>query len=434
MEFGAYLEFGICYLGFNIFYMPRVKYLIVGGGIAGTTAAETIRKNDTDGSIIIVSDEPYCLYSRLMLSKPNFFLGKIPFDAIWLKKMEWYKKNNIKIILGKKAISINTKKKTVELEDGEVLQYKKLLLAIGGLPRKWDIEGAEKNGVLYLRSLDDAKAIISKIKKVKQAVSIGGGFTSFEMCEMLKLAGINVILIIREPFFLDPILDEPSGKIVEKALVNNGIKIIRNAMVKNVLGDKSVKGIELESGEKINCDIIIVGIGLYTPTDWIKNAGININRGILTNEYLKTNIADVWSAGDCAEFDDLILEEKIQLGNWVNAQNHGKIAGLNMLGKKQQFKMVSFYTTQGFGITVAFVGDVRSQNRKVIVRGTPESGSYGRLIVDNHDELVGATFINRTNELGATTKLIERNVRVATIRKELEDSKADLSRILNTTN
>lgn len=410
--------------------MLKTHYLIIGGGIAGTTAADTIRKNDSEGSITIVSDEPYALYSRIMLSKPNFFLGKIPLDSIWLKKMDWYKKNSINIILGKAAAGMNVKKKTIALEDKTVIQYEKLLLAIGGRVRKWEVEGENKNGIYYLRNLDDGKAIISKIKNIKKAICIGGGFTSFEMCDILKLRGLEVTSVIREPFFWDPILDEPSGKMIEKALIKSGIKIIHNAQVKKVFGEKTVKGIELDNESKIPCDLIMVGIGITTECEWIKSAGIKTKRGILADEYLETNIQNVWTAGDCAEFYDLILDEQVQLGNWVNAQNQGRIAGLNMAGKREPFQMVSFYTTQGFGITIGFTGDVRSENREVIKRGSPESNSYGRIIVDDHDELIGATFINRTQELGPISKLIEKEVKVKTMRKELEDSEFDLNKLL----
>src|SRR3989338_6694027 len=122
--------------------MEKVKYLIIGGGIAGTTAAETIRQNDPVGTIAIVSDEPYRLYSRIMLSKPNFFLEKIPFENVWLKKDSWYTENNIMLLAPKKAISLDTVKKEVKLDDWQVIRYEKLLLAVGGCARQWGIKGS----------------------------------------------------------------------------------------------------------------------------------------------------------------------------------------------------------------------------------------------------------------------------------------------------
>ena len=175
--------------------MEKIKYLIIGGGVAGTTAAETIRQQDPEGSCAIVSDEPYRLYSRIMLSKPNFFLEKIPFDQIWLKQADWYIQNNIALMAGKKATALDTAAKTVTLDDGTALAYEKLLLATGSCVRRWDITGAEKQNIFYLRTLDDAKQIIAKVKSTKRAIVIGGGFVGFEMCDMLRLANIDVTFI-----------------------------------------------------------------------------------------------------------------------------------------------------------------------------------------------------------------------------------------------
>lgn len=410
--------------------MQSVNYLIIGGGIAGTTAAETIRKNDPQGGIVLISDEPYRLYSRIMLSKPNFFLEKIPFDQVWLKTEDWYKNNNIEFMGGKKAVSLDTAGKIVGLDDGSKIQYERLLLAVGGCARQWSIPGSDKKGVYYLRTLDDAKAIIAAVKSAKKAVSIGGGFISFEMCEMLRMAGIEVELILRESYYWEPILDEPSGKIIENALEKGGVKIRRGAEVSEVLGGDSVEGVILKDGTTVPCQMIIVGIGVFCPFGWIKSAGVGVGRGIIANEYLETGVPDIWTAGDCAEFNDSILGERIQLGNWVNAQMQGKIAGLNMVGRKAPFRLVSFYTTQGFGITIAFVGDVRpAADQLIINRGLADEGSYARIIV-KEGEIIGATLMNRTAELGLISKLIEKDFKVSGWEQELRNAKFDLKSLV----
>ena len=410
--------------------MEKARYLIIGGGISGTTAAETIRRSDPTGSIIIVSDEPYRLYSRIMLSKPNFFLEKIPFDQIWLKKESWYTENNVQLVLGKSAVRLDSQVKTVTLNTGEKLRYEKLLLAVGGCARRWELPGAEKRGIFYLRTLDDAKTIMAAVKTVKHAVAIGGGFVSFEMCDMLRLAGINVTLLLRESYFWEPVLDKTSGRMIEAALEKGGVKIMRNTEVDKIIGQDSVEAVEINGGVKITCDMLVVGIGVFCPFSWLEAAGVKVGRGILANEYLETNLSDVWVAWDAAEFDDVILGEKIQLGNWVNAQMQGKIAALNIIGKRQPFRLISFYTTQGFGITIAFVGDVRIlQDRIVILRGSADAGSYTRVIAKD-GEIIGATLINCTRELSAISKLIEKDFKVVGREKELADASFDLKTLI----
>ena len=412
--------------------MTQFKYLIIGGGVAGTTAAETIKQNDPSGSIAIVSDEPHVFYSRIMLSKPIFFLEKIPFEQVYLKNETWYKERNIAFLGGKTAVGMNAEEKTVSLDDGAVLQYEKLLLAIGGYPRKWDpqkIQGSDKKGVCYLRTLEDAKKIIEGVKTAKSAVCVGGGFVSFEACELLRMKNIDTTLLIMEPHYWANVWDETSGLIVEEYLRQGGVNVLKNEEVEKVFGADRVESVRTKSGKDIPCQMVVVGIGLTFPVGPFKDC-MDCGHGIKTNEYLETNALDVWAAGDAVEFYDVAVGESVQLGNWVNAQVQGRVAGLNMLGKKQPFRMVSFYTTQGFGLSIAFVGDIRPlPDRTVITRGSRESKSYGRLILKDK-ELVGATLLNRTPEMAPISKLIEKDVDLSAHHAELADPNFDLKMLI----
>ncbi len=412
------------------------KYLIIGGGVAGTTAAETLRQNDKDGGVAIVSDEPR-MYSRIMLSKPNFFLGKIPFDQIWLREERWYAENKIDFIGETMAQNLDPQNKTITLKDGRILKYEKLLLATGGEARRWPIPGSDKKGVCYLRDLKEAQTLIENVKTAKQAIAIGSGFVSFEMCDMMRQADLEVTLVMREPYYWFPLLDEESARIIEDALQKGGVKIFRDAEVCEILGKEKIEGVILKDNTKIDCQFALIGIGLSCNLDWIKESGIKMNKGILTNEYLETNIPDIYAAGDVAEFNDLVLGEKIQLGNWVNAQVQGKTAAHNMLASfdklrtRQPFKMVSFYTCIGFGLNIAMSGDVRMKPEyRIIKRRSPESGSFARIIVDANDEIIGATFINRTQDMSVINKLIESDFKVASHETELADVNFNLKQLL----
>lgn len=423
--------------------MDHYKYLIIGGGVAGTTAAETIRMKDKESSIAIVSDEPR-MYSRIMLSKPNFFLGKIPFDSVWLRDEKWYADNKIDFIGESLAIKLDPQNKTVTLKstspektDERVLQYEKLLLATGGESRKWPLPGSDKKGICYLRDLAEGQNLIENVKTAKQAIAVGSGFVSFEMCEMMRMAGLEVTLVMREPYYWYPLLDEESSKMIEDALVKGGVKILRNAEVAEILGGERIESVILKDGTKIDCQLALVGIGLECHLDWLKDAGIEVNRGIIANEYLETNLPDVYAAGDVAEFNDLVLGERVQLGNWVNAQMQGRIAANNMIANgstplttKKPFKMVSFYTCIGFGLNIAMSGDVRvKDNCRVVKRGSPESGSFARIIIDCNDEIVGGTFINRTQDMQPINKLIETDFKVAGHETELSDLSFDIKQL-----
>jgi len=372
-----------------------------------------------------------------MLSKPNYFLGEIPFDKVWLKNKEWYENNQVTFLAGKTASSVNASEGQVGLSDGSQISYVKLLISTGMKTRKWSVDGSAKKGIYYLRTLEDGKAIIEAVKSKKKALIIGGGFISFEMADMLRLAGLDVSVILRENYFWEPLLDEPSGRMIEKAIKKADVNIVYNSEVRQVLGKNEVSGVELNNGNKIECDMIMCGIGVVCENMWLVDSEIDINKGIIANEFLETNISNIWAAGDCAEFKDVVLDEVIQIGNWVNAREQGRIAGLNMVGNKTAFNFVSFYTTQGMGITIAFVGDIRlKEDRQVIKRGSPETDSYGRIIVLNKGariEMEGATLINRTGEMATIAKIIGNNLDVSGRLEEIGDVNYDLKRLIENT-
>jgi len=408
--------------------MAASRYLIIGGGVAGTTAASTIRQNS---EITIVSDEPHYLYSRLMLSKPNFFLGKIPFDQIWLRDKKWYKTNRINFIGGKTAARLDHTNQQVTLDDGLILAYDKLLLATGVCPRPLPIPGIEKTGIHYLRTLDDGKSIIESVNEVKAAVTIGGGFISFEMANLLQLSGAKVSIIIREPRFWASILDATASSIIEQAIAESGVKLVLEAEVKEIQGKDKVTGVILKDNHIIACDLVICGIGAICNIDWLNESGVDIDRGILTDDHLKTNLPNIWGAGDAARFDDPILEEEVQLGNWVNAQEQGRVAALNMVGEDLLFTFVSFYTTHGFDSSITFVGNVRPQKEyTTITRHGPADNQHAQLmIVEN--ELVGAVLINQTAIMKVLTDIIRQNIKVNHKLDQLQNPDFDLNILLN---
>ena len=409
--------------------MQKFKYVIIGGGIAGTTAAETIRTKDADGSVLIITDEPYPLYSRVMLSKPAFLSPKDQKANIWLKSPGWYETNHIDLISGKSATALDTNAKTVTVE-GEIFTYEKLLLALGAHARKWTVPGVDKRGIYYLRTLDEAKEIAVAMETAKSVVVIGGSSVAFEAIEDLLLAGIAVTVIMLEKYFWEPMLDEESGRIVEKALTNAGVKIIRQSEVDEVFGDGDAEGIKLKTGEKINCDMILCGIGVIFPAEWIKSAGVNVERGIVVDEYLKTNVPDIWAAGDVAEYNDVILAGQCMAGNWMSAREQGVVSGLNMAGGQEVFKLVSFYTSNGFGLNIAFGGDIRIlPGRTVVSRGSVELGSCTKFILQGSN-IVGVTLVNRAYETGTIVKLIENRTDVSAKLKELADPGFDLKQLL----
>jgi NAD(P)H-nitrite reductase large subunit len=418
--------------------MQAYKYVIIGGGIAGTTAAETIRKNDAEGSIAIVSDEPHPLYSRVLLSKPKWVLGEQPFDNVWLKKDDWYIENNIHLFQGIRATELDASDKIISLSDGDCLQYEKLLLATGAHTRPWQVKGADKKGIHYLRTVDDAKALNEVAQgEPKKVIMIGSACVSFEIIEILVNRGFEVTEVMREKYFFEPQLSEEEVAPIEKTLEEKGVKIIREAEVTEVLGDEHVTGVRLNNGQELECDIILPFIGVVLPIDWLTKAGIATHKGIYANQYLETNVPDVWTAGDTTEGWDVMLEETVIMGNWMSARLQGEVAGKNMsTGEREAFAQVSFHTSHGFGYQIGWTGDVRSkvfgEERTVVHYPTEEENSYCRIIIDG-GRIIGGTTVNRPDLMSAITKIIKDKIEVGDAIEQLKEGTIDLKSVANKT-
>ncbi len=385
--------------------MRQIKYLIVGGGIAGTTASQSIRQNDTDGSIAIISNEPHYLYSRTLLSKPVFFLDKIPAENIFIKKEDWYIQNKIDILKSVSAVDLNTEKQIVRLSNNDEIQYEKLLIAIGSDPVNLNIEGCNLSGIFYVRTLDDIQKIKAVVKTAKSVICVGGGLVGFEMCDVLAKLKIPTSIIFREPYFFGNILDAKAGAILESGLIKNNIQIINNSQIQKFTGINAVAGVITSHNQNIQGDLIIVGIGSQPQFSFINSKILNINKGIVVNEYLETNIPNVWAAGDCAENYHPVLNEHTQLGNWSNSQIQGRVVGQNMVGKKQPMLYISAYITTGLGVNLAFLGSIKpSDSKREIVKIS--SNAYIKLIVDDQ-RVLGAVLINNPQNISMVLKAIE---------------------------
>lgn len=410
--------------------MSVTRFVIVGGGVAGTTAAETIRGLDPAGEITIFTDEAYPLYSRVMLSKPQFFLGQIPFAQVYLKPQSWYDERRIRLVTKARVTKLLPAKHAVKV-GRRTVRYDQLLLATGMQPMPWRIPGADKIGVHALRGLDDARRIMARLPQVRSAILVGGGFLTFELAELFVERGIPVTVLVREPYYWSLILEPAAGAMVHAAVARRRVKIRTQDEVLQVLGGRQVTGVLTKQGAKIAGDLVLVSIGAAFDQALVNGCGLELGRGICTDEYLQTMFPNVWAAGDTAEYHDLILGERVQMTNWVNAQEQGRVAGKNMAGQRVPFHFVSFYTTQGFGLSVAFVGDVRPlPQRTYLPRSTSDGHTYGRLIVDPEvDELVGATLINRTNEVMPLRQLIAGDRKVSPIAAQLQDPVFDLRQL-----
>ena len=413
--------------------MRKVKYLIIGGGIAGTSAAEFIRTEDRSGSVTIIMEEPEVLYSRVLL--PHYLRNQVQFERIYLRKVDQYNEKKIDLLKDVRASKIDTQNKIVSLSNGEEIKYKKLLIASGGKVNKLQVPGADIKGVTYLRTINDVREIKNRMINAKNGVVIGSGFIGIEFAQSFVKANLKTTCIIREPYFWSNVVGENIGKLTSKILQKNGVEIVSENGVSEFIGNGSLSEVKLTRGKSIPAEIAGVGIGIHMDLDHLVGSGIKINRGVVTNEYLETDTPDVWAAGDIAQFYDVIFNKHHQMGNWSNAAVQGKVAGSNMVvgwgsNVREKFVTISAYTINIFDKTFVFMGDpVVDGETEIVERGSSEDGKLGRIHLKD-GIITGAALINLSVDRRPIEELIKNRVKITIGRDKLADINFNLNNLL----
>lgn len=405
--------------------METAAYLILGGGVAGTQAADEIRRRDPRSRLLIIGEEPERLYSRISL--PHYVCEAIPREQLFLRTPSWYEERNIELRGGKKAVRLETSKKEVVLDDNSSIRFGKLLIATGASPNPWPVEGGELPGVFHLRWLRDADQILSWKSRVRHAAIVGGSFISLEFARIFADWNISATLFIRGPHLWHTLLDETSASIIAKACREHGIELRTGEEIVKVSGDEAIKQIETSKGKKLDVEIVGVGIGIARNLAFVSD-NLQKNRGIVCDRYLRSSHPDIFAAGDVAEFEDVILDRRHVLGNWSNAARQGQVVGATMAGDLTEFRMVSQYVFHIFGLTISFLGAVRKGRGEDVFRGDPAARTFARLILAD-GKLVGATVINMPKEAPALAKLIESQRDLRKEKGKLADSAFDLSKL-----
>ncbi len=409
--------------------MIKTKYLILGAGPASSWAVRGIRQEDKEGDIAIVGKELYRTYSLPLLSK-GFIQGRYPEDKIFTVKEDFYESNGVAFINNNGASSINTENKTVQLENGDEISYEKLLICTGGSPLHFAIPGNDLRRIYYLRTLDDAKKIKAAAESAKEAVVIGGSFIGIELAAALRELGLSVKLLMMEKYPWQNLVPEEIGHYFSKLLEENGVSIYPEQKVVEFVGEKSLaSSVRTESGEEFEGDLFGVGIGIRLNTDFLQNSGLNIGKGLVVNEYLETNIPDIYAAGDVAEFNDLVLGLTHITGHIESAQFQGRTAGRNMAGAHEAFSQVTAYDTEIFGNMLMFIG-ASQYGDEHIIRGNSDEPEGSFSFKDG--KLIGALLIKPGGkDIRAVRKLIELSDSSLLYYKDIfSDSRGDLMSLL----
>ncbi|TIT24673.1 MAG: pyridine nucleotide-disulfide oxidoreductase [Mesorhizobium sp.] len=327
------------------------KIVIVGGGAAGFAAAEKLRREHYQGSIVMLSNDEAPPVDRPNLSK-DYLAGKAPEDWIPLRGESFYSKNNIDLRLNANVARIDVRSREVVLADGTSTPYDKLLLATGAEPVRLTIPGADQSNVHALRSFADCKAIIERATAAHIAVVIGASFIGLEAAAALRSRKIEVHVVAPDKRPMERVLGPQMGDFIRTIHEENGVVFHLQDTASSIDGKK----VKLSSGGTLAADFVVAGIGVRPRIGLAEKAGLILDRGVLVNAFLETSAPDIFAAGDIARWPDPHSGENIRVEHWVVAERQGQAAALNMLGHREKFEAVPFFWSQHYDVPINYVG------------------------------------------------------------------------------
>lgn len=388
-----------------------MKYVIIGNGIASIGAIEGIRRADTENTILVIGAEDAPAYGRPLIS--YLLAGKIQADRMALRPAQFYEQNKVEMMLGTTVTGIDTEKKIITTEKGETVEYENLLLATGGTPFTPPIPGADGDDVYNFTNLEHTQVLMNKARDIKRAVVIGGGLIGLKAAEALFDRGVDVTIVELSERVLSLAFDENAAKLAADRLDEVGLKVLTGVSVKEIQRgqDGRVVGCHLTDGGFLQTEIVVIAIGVVPNYNLAKDGGVNVDRGILVDDHMSTDAADVYAAGDVAQALDMLTGENRVVPIWPNAYNQGYCAGKNMAGNSTEYSgglamnSISFY-----GLPTVSVGTVNppedDMGFETAMKLDEKKKSYRKLVFQG-ERLVGYVLVGDIDQAGMFTSFVK---------------------------
>jgi apoptosis-inducing factor 3 len=376
--------------------------VIIGGGAAGYTAAQTLREDRYGGRIVMISRDDRHPYDRPNLSK-DYLHGHADPEWMPLRPEEFFNEHDIEVMLGREVTSVDIAARSITLDNGETLFYNNLLVATGGTPRRFDLPGADLGNILTLRSFSDADAIIAAASGGSRAVVIGASFIGMEAAFSLRKRGLDVTVVAPEPVPFAKTLGHEIGALFQQLHEENGVSFRLGASVTGFAGEKSVEAVLLEGDERLEADLVIAGIGVELATGFLDGIPLGRDGSITVDEHLSA-APGIYAAGDIASYPDARTGEKRRIEHWRTAEQQGRVAAHNIAGRKTRFDGVPFFWTRQFDLGLDYIGYARKWDEIIWDGDVAERNFLAYYVLDG--KVVAVAGMERNREMAALEELM----------------------------
>jgi 3-phenylpropionate/trans-cinnamate dioxygenase ferredoxin reductase component len=366
--------------------MLQHTYAIVGASLAGASAAEALRKEGFDGRIVLIGDEAKRPYERPELTK-KYLRGEVAVDDLFVHSPGLYAEQQIDLRLGQHVDGIDLRERELII-DGEALPFDRLLLATGAEPRSLLVPGSRLDGVLALRTLDDADRLRARAQQAESIVVAGGGWIGSEVAASLRQLGRDVTLVVPEQVPMQRALGPEVGGVFGAAHERHGVRVIPGRRISGVEGESRVRGVRLDDGTSLDADLVVVGIGARPRDDLAAAAGIAHANGILVDEHLETSSPGIFAAGDVASAFHPRYAEHLRVEHWDNAKRQGAAAAKNMLGGAVPYARLPYFYSDQYDLGMEYVGYAGADD-DVVIRGDLDAREFVALWVREGRVLAG---------------------------------------------
>jgi NAD(P)H-nitrite reductase large subunit len=404
------------------------SYVVVGDGIAGSSAAETLRERDPDASIIVLTEEGEALYNRILIKE--YAKGKLPEAPISIHDKSWYEDNNVDLRLNTVVTDLRPGDHKIETHDGKTISYDKLLLATGGTPTQIPVENGGADGIHHFWTFQDARRIKEDAEASERAVVVGAGLLGIDLAAICGAQNVDAKYLMRGECWWRYALTQEGGEIIHDALRDIGVEPVFNSGVDHfeVDDDGHVEAAVDPTGERYPCDWAGVAIGLDFNVELLQGTEIEVDNGIVVNEYMQTTAEDIYAAGDVTRYHDTITGEREQNGSWGSAKEQGSIAATNMIadGEEEAFRWVSTYSITHFDFPfLSFghptIGDEHAERKY--------SDTEWRRVAFKNGKIVGGVLVGDLSAQSAYKRLMKEERVVTDQIDALLEKQVDVDRL-----